>query len=70
MTLIIVLQFQLLNNNITIDDIDNNHLQCIVYLKSVEHNKNQWFIYDKENNIFNSFDMESNIAKEDTPLFI
>ncbi|UJR12977.1 hypothetical protein I4U23_000002 [Adineta vaga] len=49
---------------------DSDYLQYIVYLKSVDYNKDQWFIYDKKDSTLISFDIELDVIKEDVPLFL
>ncbi|UJR24335.1 hypothetical protein I4U23_027302 [Adineta vaga] len=44
---------------------DSDYLQYIVYLKSVDYNKDQWFIYDKKDSTLISFDIELDVIKED-----
>ena len=50
-------------------DNDSGHPQCIVYMKSVEDNKDQWYMYDKENSTLITINMESDREKEEIPLY-
>ncbi|CAF4169364.1 unnamed protein product, partial [Adineta steineri] len=50
-------------------NVQNDNYQCIIYLKSVNNNKDQWFIYNKENDTVTSLDVETATIEEETPLF-
>ncbi|CAF1513875.1 unnamed protein product, partial [Adineta steineri] len=51
------------------NNVQNNNYQCIIYLKPVNSNKAQWFIYNKENDTVTSFNIETNTTQEETLLF-
>ncbi|CAF1410830.1 unnamed protein product, partial [Adineta steineri] len=51
------------------NNVQNDNYQCIIYLKSVNNNKDQWFIYNKENDIVTSLDVETETTQEEIPLF-
>jgi amino acid adenylation domain-containing protein len=51
------------------DGDSSNDTQCIVYLKTVQNNKHQWFIYDKENETVIPFDSGEETVKKEIPLF-
>ncbi|CAF1385793.1 unnamed protein product, partial [Adineta steineri] len=51
-------------------NIQNDNHQCIIYLKSVNNNKDQWFTYNEENETVTSFDVETETTQEETPLFL
>ncbi|CAF4082952.1 unnamed protein product, partial [Adineta steineri] len=50
-------------------NVQNDNHQCIIYLKLVNNNKDQWFIYNKENDTVTSFDVETETTQEEIPLF-
>ncbi|CAF4028553.1 unnamed protein product, partial [Adineta steineri] len=50
-------------------DVQNDNHQCIIYLKSVNNNKDQWFIYNKKNDTAIPFDVETKTKQEEIPLF-
>ncbi|CAF1390131.1 unnamed protein product [Adineta steineri] len=54
--------------NIT-NNVQNDDHQCIIYLKSVNDNKDQWFTYNKENDTVTPFHIETEITQEEIPLF-
>ncbi|CAF4163098.1 unnamed protein product, partial [Adineta steineri] len=49
--------------------IQNDNHRCIIYLKSVNNNKDQWFIYNKENDTVIPFDVKTETTQEELPLF-
>ncbi|CAF3911367.1 unnamed protein product, partial [Adineta steineri] len=51
------------------NNVQNDNHQCVIYLKSVNNNKEQWFIYNKENDIVTSLDVETETMQEEIPLF-
>ncbi|CAF1166800.1 unnamed protein product [Adineta steineri] len=55
------------------ENISNNiqtvNYQCIIYLKSVNNNKDQWFIYNKEYDTVTRFNVETETAQKEIPLF-
>jgi amino acid adenylation domain-containing protein len=51
------------------DDNCSDYPQCIIYMKSMIHSKDQWFIYDKENFILIPLDIGAEIIKVEIPLF-
>ncbi|CAF0780319.1 unnamed protein product [Adineta steineri] len=50
-------------------NVQNDNYQCIIYFKSVNNNKDQWFIYNKENDTVTPFDVETETKQEEIPLF-
>ncbi|CAF1362467.1 unnamed protein product [Adineta steineri] len=50
-------------------NIQNDNHQCIIYLKSVNNNKDQWFVYNKEYDIVTPFDVKTETTQEKPPLF-
>ncbi len=48
---------------------DNEHPQCIVYFNSAKDDQEKWFIYNRKNISLTPCDVESNMEKEDAPLF-
>ncbi|CAF4071043.1 unnamed protein product, partial [Adineta steineri] len=61
-------EISLFEQNIS-NNVQNDNHQCIVYLKSDNNNKNQWFIYNKENNTITLFDVRTETTQEEIPLF-
>ncbi|CAF0993724.1 unnamed protein product [Adineta steineri] len=53
----------------TSNNVQNGNYQCIVYLKSVHDNKDQWLSYNEENETVTSFDVETETKQEEIPLF-
>ncbi|CAF4130464.1 unnamed protein product, partial [Adineta steineri] len=51
------------------NNVQNDNYHCIIYLKSVNNNKDQWFIYNKENDTVTPFDVETKTTQEEIPLF-
>ncbi|CAF1209790.1 unnamed protein product [Adineta steineri] len=51
------------------NDVQNDNHQCIIYLKSADNNKDQWFIYDKENDTITPSDVKTETTHEEVPLF-
>ncbi|CAF4030575.1 unnamed protein product, partial [Adineta steineri] len=50
-------------------NVQNDNHQCIIYLKSVNNNKDQWFVYNKENDTVTSFDTETETTQKEISLF-
>ncbi|CAF3787875.1 unnamed protein product, partial [Adineta steineri] len=51
------------------NNVQNGNYQCIIYLKSVNNNKDQWFTYNKEYDIVTSLNVETETTQEEMPLF-
>ncbi|CAF0731748.1 unnamed protein product [Adineta steineri] len=51
------------------NNVENENYQCVIYLKSVNNNKDQWFTYNKENDTVTSLDVEDETTREEIPLF-
>ncbi|CAF0982682.1 unnamed protein product [Adineta steineri] len=51
------------------NNVQNDNHQCIIYLKSINNNKDQWFTYNKEYDTVTSFDVENETTQEEIPLF-
>ncbi|CAF4141891.1 unnamed protein product, partial [Adineta steineri] len=49
-------------------NVQNDNHQCIVYLKSINNNEDQWFIYNKENDTIIPFDVETETTQKEIPL--
>ncbi|CAF3951285.1 unnamed protein product, partial [Adineta steineri] len=47
------------------NNVQNYNHQCIIYLKSANNNKDQWFIYNKANDTVTSFDVETTTTQEE-----
>ncbi|CAF1486244.1 unnamed protein product, partial [Adineta steineri] len=50
-------------------NVQNGNYQCIIYLKSINNNKDQWFIYNKEYDTVTPFDVKTETTQEEIPLF-
>ncbi|CAF3939902.1 unnamed protein product, partial [Adineta steineri] len=57
-----------LEQNIS-NNVQKDNYQCIIYLKSVNNNKDQWFTYDKEYDTVIPFDVKTETTQEEIPLF-
>ncbi|CAF3869628.1 unnamed protein product [Adineta steineri] len=51
------------------NNVQNDNHQCIIYLKSINNNKDQWFIYNKKDDTITPFDVENESTQEEIPLF-
>ncbi|CAF5087011.1 unnamed protein product, partial [Rotaria sp. Silwood1] len=52
------------------DEKANDYPNCFVYLKSCNHNKDQWFIYDNANKILRIDRTKSDTDQEQTLIFV
>ncbi|CAF2882271.1 unnamed protein product [Rotaria sp. Silwood2] len=52
------------NNNVK----ETNYPDCFVYLKTSDENKDQWFVYDIQNNILKTHCVKSDVKQEQAPL--